>query len=67
MKEVAVGKYMSAFNKENIQIARKNDIALFASEKPKIVFLNLLQKTLREITSCRINRTLQLDLISTFL
>ena len=44
MKELAVAKYMSAFNKENIQIERKNDIALFASEKPKIVSLNLLQK-----------------------
>ena len=44
MKEIAVSNYKSAINEKKTQIARKNDIAFFASEKLKSNFLNLSQK-----------------------
>ena len=44
MKEIAVSNYKPAINEKKTQIARKNDIAFFASEKLKNNFLNLPQK-----------------------
>ena len=44
MNEIAVRNYIGAINEKKTQIARKNDIAFFASEKLKNDFLNLSQK-----------------------